>query len=337
LEKTKELKLIPGVEGILLVGSVAKGTTHEGSDVDLFVVGAFQWRRTTEAVDGVSVDVSYFPTGFFAGAFTDPVTIQKGNKLDWLRHSVILHDPNGILRELKKRALSESWNPRDIAAAVEKARQSLAAYRSLPRSDPRLLLHALRGTYEASAVIVAMRAGNLLFFPPIYLLDAVEGTPFKEAYIRINGIETATHEDADRLILLAGTRIDSLLTSYPDHEALRKMTSGYSSGMVTELRHAQGCLRKEKPREALLEARMAYSLYAGVRLWESAGRSWIWEEEARREVGGSASPRAVEYAALHNLGGELFKEFLKAMGLDYAPSHSELEDLEEACSRILEG
>jgi predicted nucleotidyltransferase len=100
-EKARAMAKEKGVKGIILVGSVAKGNATEISDVDLFCVGDFKYRRQKEKLKDIVCDVSFFPTSFFQKAFEESNLFQKGSKIDWLRHGIVLYDPNGILGELK--------------------------------------------------------------------------------------------------------------------------------------------------------------------------------------------------------------------------------------------
>jgi hypothetical protein len=88
-------KVIPFISGCAAVyGSVAKGTEHEDSDLDLFIAGTCD-KEGVERISrifGIEINLKVYPQDLFARAFgTDPLLKEV------LSDHVIIHDPDYLI------------------------------------------------------------------------------------------------------------------------------------------------------------------------------------------------------------------------------------------------
>ena len=112
-QRTASRLVTKGAHCVVLVGSVARGAIHEGSDIDLIAIGAGP-ELVLEAVDDVLVSVSWTTTSGVRDAFDDPET--AGAAVCAWRGARLLADPNGIGASLQHHAHGWSWDGIHIQA-----------------------------------------------------------------------------------------------------------------------------------------------------------------------------------------------------------------------------
>ncbi len=97
-EVVKEKKEDPRVISILLFGSLAKGTNHKGSDIDLEIIYAGgKWKESNKYVKGIKVDFEVWPRDKL---------LKRVRKYPFLSYPYIneriLYDPKGFAKRIKK-------------------------------------------------------------------------------------------------------------------------------------------------------------------------------------------------------------------------------------------
>jgi len=98
----------PTALGIGLFGSVAAGTDHPHSDIDLVLAADTHPGTTVAHVEGRMATLTRKPPADLEGAFTRPweaVTAVAA----W-RGAHLLHDPDGLMAGLQARARTWTWN-----------------------------------------------------------------------------------------------------------------------------------------------------------------------------------------------------------------------------------
>jgi predicted nucleotidyltransferase len=124
------IKAFPGIAGVLLCGSVARGDADEWSDTDLVVIGSdpnLTSERLRKALPRRNDRISliYYPTSIFKELYRERALFIAHLK----QEGVILYDP----RDLFKTIFSQPVLPiSDIAEQVKAQRDKLAPY-----TDPR--------------------------------------------------------------------------------------------------------------------------------------------------------------------------------------------------------
>ena len=335
-EKAQAIARDKAVKGIILVGSVAKGDAIRSSDIDLFCIGDFEHKRQKDKLRDIICDVSFVPTSFFQTVFEESNLLLKGTKIDWLRHGIVLHDTDGIIRELKERAKAESWSEKDLQTGRQSALSAIQEFRETTQKfDLTKKIVSIRGLCEIVGAYVVMKNGGLVFYPPMYMLDSLKKTDFSITYQKANCLVGASKEVAENTTRKVEALIHGLLKRYPDEETLRRKTYGLSSGMQTEIKHARDCLKKERAMDAILQARFAYTLYSIVRLWEIWGNEWKEKDVLKATYGlGTIGGRILLHKVLEGIGGDLFTEYCSILGLDSTRlSEKELIDLLRECER----
>jgi hypothetical protein len=96
-----------GAHAVVLVGSVARGDTHSGSDVDLVAIGDGP-EYVLELVDDVLVSISWRTAAVVRERFDEPFA--AGGIVPSWRNAVLLHDPNGLAGSLQRAALAWTWD-----------------------------------------------------------------------------------------------------------------------------------------------------------------------------------------------------------------------------------
>ena len=99
-EIIKEKKKDPRVVSILLFGSLAKGTAHSKSDIDIEIIyKRGKWKETQEHIGGIKIDYEYWPK---------KKLMTKLNSKPYLCYQYlserILYDPKGFAKKIKKQA-----------------------------------------------------------------------------------------------------------------------------------------------------------------------------------------------------------------------------------------
>jgi hypothetical protein len=191
----------PSSLGIALFGSVAKGTDHPHSDIDLVVAA-----RTDPGIrvlhrEGRMVTVSRKTPDELEAAFTRPW--EAGAAVAAWRSARILHDPDGLMRDLQTRAEAWTWEAIGpdadrwaaselvgLAEEVHKVHGMLAQGRARAAAANRLLIAlSLAGPLAA--------ANRILYDSENDLWDAVadaEGPAWATAWDAAAGVTGAGHE-----------------------------------------------------------------------------------------------------------------------------------------------
>jgi predicted nucleotidyltransferase len=109
-EKEAESLVGMGGEAVYITGSHARGDAHPDSDIDIRVIGNGT-SPDLKRKDEFLISTSWQTVDEAEGVLSDPA--QVGEVIPGWRDAVILHDPNGIATELKKRA--EKWDWEEIS------------------------------------------------------------------------------------------------------------------------------------------------------------------------------------------------------------------------------
>ncbi|THV26234.1 nucleotidyltransferase domain-containing protein [Glycomyces paridis] len=96
-----------GALGVALVGSVAAGTDHPDSDIDLIVAAATDPGVRVTHVEGRMATLTRKTPADLAAAFSDPA--QAPAAVPAWRSARILTDPGGHLAAVQARALAWTW------------------------------------------------------------------------------------------------------------------------------------------------------------------------------------------------------------------------------------
>lgn len=155
----------PGKKGaVLLAGSWARGDAHEGSDVDLWVVGpgARQRHRVMER-DGRMVCVSYLTAADARREMRNPARLD-GAVPGW-RIARILRDPRGVASRLKAEARRFRWS------TIRRARDRYIADQLVGWAEEvaKLLRAMDRGEKETAAVQRNLLANQMAFLRVLLL------------------------------------------------------------------------------------------------------------------------------------------------------------------------
>ncbi|MEU5871331.1 nucleotidyltransferase domain-containing protein [Glycomyces sp. NPDC047369] len=105
----------PSTLGIALVGSVATGTDHPHSDIDLIAAADTGPGTRVLHIEGRMVTVTRKTPADLAASLTRPW--EAGAAVPAWRTARLLHDPHGTLQTLQTEALSWTWEP--VAAAAD--------------------------------------------------------------------------------------------------------------------------------------------------------------------------------------------------------------------------
>ncbi|MDP9069573.1 MAG: nucleotidyltransferase domain-containing protein [Actinomycetota bacterium] len=104
-----------GARAVILTGSHARGDANEHSDLDLRVVGEGPKKRLKRNEEFL-VSISWMSLEDHEAAFEDPE--EAGSIIPGWTSAVILHDPDDLARDLKRRA--EEWKWESIDDACDK-------------------------------------------------------------------------------------------------------------------------------------------------------------------------------------------------------------------------
>ncbi|SDD01853.1 nucleotidyltransferase domain-containing protein [Glycomyces harbinensis] len=101
-------ELAPAATGIALLGSVANGTDHPDSDIDLVIAAHGPERVDVRQVEGRMVTLTRKSPEALAAALTHPW--EAGAAAGAWRYAVVLHDPEGRMAALQAAATSWTWD-----------------------------------------------------------------------------------------------------------------------------------------------------------------------------------------------------------------------------------
>jgi predicted nucleotidyltransferase len=219
-------ELAPGALGVALFGSVAQGTDHPQSDIDLFLAAASDAGTEIRQVEGRMVTLTRKTLADLEGAFTRPweAVVAVGA---W-RRARLLHDPGGHLARLQARAHDWTWDligaEADRWAAGELVGLAEEVHKTCGMLD--------RGRSRAAAAnraVLALQLGyamsvadRLVCDSENDLWDAVadtEGPAWSRAWDAAAGITGTDHEDGCRAALALYRHAAARLGSHLDGEA----------------------------------------------------------------------------------------------------------------------
>lgn len=193
-------ELSPDAIGIALFGSVAKGTDHPHSDIDLIVADEHDPGVQVRQVEGRMVTLSRKSPADLAAAFTHPW--EAGAAVAAWRSARILTDPRGTMNRLQAQAEAWTWDAiaheadrwaaRELvglAEEVHKIHGMLALGRPRAAAANRALIHLSLGGPLAAA-------HRLLYDSENDLWDALahaEGPAWAEAWDQAAGVTPCDH------------------------------------------------------------------------------------------------------------------------------------------------
>ncbi|WP_030156011.1 nucleotidyltransferase domain-containing protein [Glycomyces sp. NRRL B-16210] len=210
--------LAAGTEGIALVGSVANGTDHPHSDIDLILATDRDPGVETRQVDGRLVTLTRAGLHQLRSAFTSPR--EAGAAVPAWRAARLLHDPHGTLAALQAEA--RAWRWASLAAAADRwaASELVGLAEEAHKISGMLALDRPRAA-AANRLILTLgltvplaAAHRLLYDSENDLWDALaaaEGPTWAQAWDTAAGVHHAGHEAgcraALRLYRLAADRL----------------------------------------------------------------------------------------------------------------------------------
>ncbi|MFG3342110.1 nucleotidyltransferase family protein [Glycomyces sp. NPDC048151] len=200
--------LAPGTRGIGLFGSVAKGTDHPHSDIDLFLAVDADPGTEVRQVQGRMVTLSRKTFADLDGGLANPW--EAVTAVGAWRHAVVLHDPEGRMRRLQARARDWTWET--IAAAADQwaARELVGLAEEVHKVAGMLALDRPRAAAANRAVLV-LQVGYALAVADRLVCDsendlwdavaAAEGPAWTSAWDTAAGIAAADHATGCRAAL----------------------------------------------------------------------------------------------------------------------------------------
>jgi Nucleotidyltransferase domain len=207
-------------EAVVLIGSVAAGTHHDDSDIDLFAIGPGE-DYTLSIEDGWLVSVSWRSADHIRATFDDPGAAALAVPA-W-RDAVILADTNGLAASLRADAVAwtwarcgnvDAWVASEVTGYAEEAVRLRGA---IGRGDATLAaaMTAVLALHLAKIVAVSrrmlLRSENELW----HTVAEVEGPTWAEAQRAALGLDGSDWEGrakgALRLYGCAAAAIDATL------------------------------------------------------------------------------------------------------------------------------
>jgi hypothetical protein len=194
--------------GIALFGSVAKGTDHPHSDIDLVVATDHDHGTQVRQVEGRMVTLSRKAPAELAAAFTRPW--EAGAAVAAWRSARILTDPHGTMNDLQAQARAWTWDALahdadrwaaselvGLAEEIHKIHGMLAQGRPRAAAANRALVHLSLGGPLAAA-------NRILYDSENDLWDAVaraEGPAWARAWDDAAGVTGCDHTTGCRAAL----------------------------------------------------------------------------------------------------------------------------------------
>jgi len=255
--------------GVILFGSLAKGTIDEMSDVDLAVVleGEIKVRNPeVRHVEGFEVEIWRYSIEHFKHVFEDEKYRRKEDSwflaslwISLLREGIILEDPKGILGEWKKKALAWKWELSEILPVFNKSESCLkVAEESYRRGIVFEGIVAVRDACFNLAIVEIMLQGDIPSIRPKDLYSRLIQRNFREFFDEVQGLKNLKKQYDKELLV----ELKELLDIYWKEPR----------GARTEYLNAVKSLARGKTKEALLNARSS-AFYVGRRILRIKGKS----------------------------------------------------------------
>lgn len=201
-------ELGPDVIGVALFGSVAAGTDHPHSDIDLIVAADTDPGVRVRQVEGRMVTLTRKTPADLAAAFTRPW--EAGAAVAAWRSGRLLTDPTGLMNDLRTRAQAWTWEAIGaeadrwaagelvgLAEEIHKIVGMLALDRPRAAAANRALVHL-------SLAAPLANAHRILYGSENDLWDAVadaEGPAWAEAWDAAAGVTGCDHRTGCRAAL----------------------------------------------------------------------------------------------------------------------------------------
>lgn len=209
----------PGVLGIGLFGSVAQGTDHPHSDIDLFLAVESGPGTEIRQVEGRMVTLSRKTLHDMEEALVNPW--EAVTAVGAWRRARLLHDPAGHMARLQARANAWTWDPIADAADRWAARELIGLAEEVHKTCGMLATGRARAAAANRLILVLQLgytlavAGRLVCDSENDLWDAVahaEGPAWAQAWDAAAGITPGGHETGCRAALTlyrhAAARLD---------------------------------------------------------------------------------------------------------------------------------
>ncbi|MEV3936229.1 nucleotidyltransferase domain-containing protein [Glycomyces sp. NPDC049804] len=216
-------ELAPGTLGIGLFGSVAAGTDHPQSDIDLFLVVDTGAGTEVRQVEGRMVTLSRKTRDDLEGGLAHPW--EAVTAVGAWRRARILHDPDGRMAALQARARAWTWEAIGPEADRWAARELVGLAEEVHKIHGMLVLDRPRAAAANRAVLVLQLgyalavSGRLTCESENDLWDAVadaEGPDWAAAWDAAAGILPADHETGCRAALALYRHAAGRLTPHLD-------------------------------------------------------------------------------------------------------------------------
>ncbi|MBO3732213.1 nucleotidyltransferase family protein [Glycomyces niveus] len=200
--------LAPGTLGIGLFGSVAKGTDHPHSDIDLFLAVDADPGTEVRQVEGRMVTLARKSAADLEGGLAHPW--EAVTAVGAWRTARILHDPDGRMADLQARARAWTWESIGAEADRWAARELVGLAEEVHKTHGMLALDRPRAAAANRAILVLQLgyalavAGRLVCDSENDLWDAVaaaEGPDWAAAWDTAAGVLPADHETGCRAAL----------------------------------------------------------------------------------------------------------------------------------------
>ena len=258
-EVSEELAKNKDVVGVILVGSVASGKTHEKSDIDLIVISNLPKKRLPSsefrAIEDFELEIHYNSAEHFQHTFDDEQYRDKGFAwfsanfcMQTLRDGMILQDTEGRLSAWKEKASIWRWRSSEIQPLFAQSRSLLQASQDrLEKGDKFAGLVTLRDAITPLSSALMMRLDLPSYWRPKD--QSLEVPQLEDKYPELVRLFYEIHS-------VRNISSEWLRASLEDLARLMK-ESCWDQGLQLHMKGATGCLEKGNLVGSLLCARRA--------------------------------------------------------------------------------
>jgi predicted nucleotidyltransferase len=177
-DTVKEFKVNESVKGIYVYGSYVHGNLTANSDLDLLVV----WEAEEAPVrllaehKAVRVDMMFVTPAMLEDVLTHNLddAFKIAQVISMIRKADIVHDPDNLLKDWKRRCQEFSWSEKAISKLKDRALQSLNyASKEADKDDTVSAVHEIRhGLYDLGRVVI-MRNNMFNIIRPSEILTEI--------------------------------------------------------------------------------------------------------------------------------------------------------------------